>query len=144
MCIRDRSMKELENIGYDVIEKNEKILLKHTIKGLNSINRVISYGDNFNIEDRLGIVVFNLKDIYYAECASLLASLRAIAVRQGAFCAHPYVKRLLNIKDEEYGRHLVDTTCKMPGMVRASFGVYNSINELDIFLNTLELISKLK
>ena len=139
-----QSMKELENIGYDVIEKSEKILLKHAIKGLNSINRVISYGDNFNIEDRLGIVVFNLKDIYHAECASLLASLRAIAVRQGAFCAHPYVKRLLNKKDEEYGRHLVDNTCKIPGMVRASFGVYNSINELDIFLNTLELITKLK
>ena len=48
------------------------------------------------------------------------------------------------MKDEEYRRHLLDTTCKMPGMVRASFGVYNSINELDIFLNTLELISKLK
>ena len=137
-------MKELENIGYDVIEKNEKILLEHAIKGLNSIKDVISYGDNFNIDDRLGIVVFNIKDIYHAECAKLLANLRAIAVRQGAFCAHPYVKRLLNVKDEDYGRHLVDNTCKIPGMVRASFGVYNSIKELDIFLNTIELICKLK
>jgi cysteine desulfurase / selenocysteine lyase len=138
------AMKELNNIGYDAIEKNEKILLEHTIKGLNSIKDIVNYGDNININDRLGIVVFNIKDIYHAEAAKLLASLRAIAVRQGAFCAHPYVKRLLNINDEEASRHLVDSTCKMPGMVRASFGIYNSIREVDIFLNTLELICKLK
>lgn len=138
------AMKELDNIGYETIEKNEKILLDHTIKGLNSIKDIINYGDNINIDDRLGIVVFNIKDVYHAETAKLLASLRAIAVRQGAFCAHPYVKRLLNINDEEASRHLVDSTCKMPGMVRASFGVYNSIREIDIFLNTLELIRNLK
>ena len=138
------AMKELDNIGYEVIENNEKILLKHSIKGLNSIKDIISYGDNLNIEDRLGIVIFNIKDIYHAECARLLANLRAIAVRQGAFCAHPYVKRLLNLKAEESARHLVDSSCKMPGMVRASFGVYNSIKEIDIFLNTIELICKLK
>lgn len=139
-----QAMKELESIGYDVIEKNENILLEHAIKGLSSIKDVISYGDNFNIDDRLGIVVFNIKNVYHAECARLLASLRAIAVRQGAFCAHPYVKRLLNVNDEESGRNLLDTTCKIPGMVRASFGIYNSIKELDIFLNTLELVLKLK
>ena len=138
------AMKELDNIGYEVIEKNEKILLKHAIKGLNSIKDIISYGDNLNIEDRLGIVIFNIKDIYHAECARLLADLRAIAVRQGAFCAHPYVKRLLNLNAEESARHLVDSSCKMPGMVRASFGVYNSTKEIDIFLNTIELICKLR
>lgn len=139
-----QAMKELENIDYEVIEKNEKILLQHAINGLNSIKDVVTYGDNFNIDDRLGIVVFNINNIYHAENARLLASLRAIAVRQGAFCAHPYVKRLLKINTEEAGRYLVDTNCKMPGMVRASFGVYNSIKELDIFLNTVELICRLK
>ena len=139
-----QAMKEIESIGYDIIEKNEKILLNHVIKGLNSIKNVITYGDNIYTEDRLGIVVFNIKGMYNADCAKNLANLRAIAVRQGAFCAHPYVKRLLNLDDEEYGRYLVDNTCKIPGMVRASFGVYNSINELDVFLNTIELICRLQ
>ena len=139
-----QAMKELESIGYDLIEKNEKILLEYAIKGLTSIKDVISYGDNINIDDRLGIVIFNIKDIYHAECARLLAKIRAIAVRQGAFCAHPYVKRLLKITSSESGRYLVDTNCNMPGMVRASFGVYNSIKEVDIFLNTIEFICKLK
>ncbi|PTR81172.1 aminotransferase, partial [Bacillus anthracis] len=117
-----QAMKELKNIGFDTIEENEKILLKRTLDGLNCINGVITYGDNKNISDRLGIVVFNIDGMYNAEVARLLANLRAIAVRQGAFCAHPYVKRLLGLTDFEAGRHLVDSTCKMPGMVRASFG----------------------
>lgn len=138
------AMKEINNIGYETIEKNEKILLEHAIKGLNSINNVINYGDCTNIDDRLGIVIFNIKDVYHTETAKLLASLRAIAVRQGAFCAHPYVRRLLKINNTEYSRHLFDSTCEMPGMVRASFGIYNSIEEIDIFLNTLELICNMK
>ncbi len=103
-----------------------------------------SYGDNENISDRLGIVVFNIDGMYNAEVARLLANLRAIAVRQGAFCAHPYVKRLLGLTNSEASRHLVDSSCKMPGMVRASFGLYNSIKEVDIFLNTVDLICKLR
>ena len=96
-----QAMKELKNIGFDTIEENEKILLKRTIDGLNCINGVISYGDNENISDRLGIVVFNIDGMYNAEVARLLANLRAIAVRQGAFCAHPYVKRLLGLTNSE-------------------------------------------
>ena len=119
-------------------------MLEHAIKGLNSLNNVINYGDCTNIDDRLGIVIFNIKDVYHTETAKLLASLRAIAVRQGAFCAHPYVRRLLKINNTEYSRHLFDSTCEMPGMVRASFGIYNSIEEIDIFLNTLELICNMK
>ena len=56
------------------IEENEKILLKRTLDGLNCINGVITYGDNKNISDRLGIVVFNIDGMYNAEVARLLAN----------------------------------------------------------------------
>lgn len=138
------AMKELDNIGFDTIETNEQILLKYAIKGLSSISDVTLYGDNIKIDDRLGIVVFNINNLYHAETAKLLANLRAIAVRQGAFCAHPYVKRLLQINDNEYSKYLRDGSCNIPGMVRSSFGVYNSTREIDIFLNTVELIIRLK
>ena len=137
------AMKELDKIGFNTIESNESILLNHAINGLKSIKDVTLYGDNTKIDDRLGIVVFNIKDLYHAETAKLLANFRAIAVRQGAFCAHPYVKRLLNLTDSEASNHLVDPSLGIPGMVRASFGVYNSLKEVDIFLNTIELITRL-
>ncbi|GAA0084499.1 aminotransferase class V-fold PLP-dependent enzyme [Clostridium sp. CTA-7] len=139
-----QAMKELENIRFEDIEDNERLLLKRTLNGLNSIKGVVTYGDSQYISDRLGIVIFNIEGMYNAEVAKLLANLRAIAVRQGAFCAHPYVKRLLKLSDLEATRHLVDPNCKMPGMVRASFGLYNSVKEVDIFLNTVDLITRLK
>ncbi|MGL5380898.1 aminotransferase class V-fold PLP-dependent enzyme [Clostridium sp.] len=138
-----QAMKNLKDVGYDEIDKNEKVLLKRALNGMKEISKVSLYGDVENIEDKLGIVVFNIDGLYNAEVAKILAQFRGIAVRQGAFCAHPYVKRLLKLTDEEACEHLVNINCKMPGMVRASFGLYNSIDEVDIFLNTIEWISKL-
>lgn len=135
-------IKELEKIGYDKIEYHEKVLLEKTLEGIKSIPKIINYGDMENYNDRLGIVVFNIENIYNAEVAKILAGFRAIAVRQGAFCAHPYIKRLLHLSDEEATAYLTNKRCKIPGMVRASFGIYNSIEEVNIFLNTIEWISK--
>lgn len=136
------AIKELEKIGYNNIEKHEKIMLEKVLVGLKSIPKVINYGDTENYSDRLGIAVFNIEGLYNAEVAKILAGFRGIAVRQGAFCAHPYIKRLLHLTDEEATAYLTNSRCKMPGMVRASFGVYNSLEEIEIFLNTIEWISK--
>ena len=138
------SIKELERIEYDEIERHEKVILSKVLEGLKSIPKVINYGDVENYSDRLGIAVFNIEDMYNAEVAKILSGFRAIAVRQGAFCAHPYIKRLLHLTDEEATSYLTDSRCKMPGMIRASFGIYNTIDEVNIFLNTVEWISKNK
>ena len=138
------AIKELEKIGYDNIEKHEKLLLAEILEGMKKIPNVINYGDIEDYNDRLGIVVFNIKGIYDCEVAKKLAEVRAIAVRQGAFCAHPYIKRLLNLSDEEATEYLRNRACRMPGMVRVSFGIYNTIDEINIFLNIIELMSKNK
>lgn len=137
------SLKEFNRIGYENIEKNEKNLLKLMISELKSIPKVTLYGDNENIEDKLGIIVFNIDGVYCAEVAKTLAKMRAIAVRQGAFCAHPYVNRLLNLTEEESTEYLLNKNMKMPGMIRASLGIYNEEDEVEIFINTIKMISKL-
>lgn len=134
------AMKEIEKIGFDLIEKNEKALFKDLIDGMKCFNRVILYGDSEDIRDRLGIAVFNIKGLSYEEVAEALANIRAIAVRQGGFCAHPYTHRLLGFRDgdiKDYiGKH------GMPGMVRASLGIYNSKKEVNIFLETIEYLCR--
>ncbi len=135
-------IKELQKIGYDKIEKHEKEILSKTLEGMKSIPKIINYGDIENYEDRLGITVFNIEGIYNAEVAKILAEYKAIAVRQGAFCAHPYVRRLLHLSDEEATAYLTNSNLKMQGMIRVSFGIYNSIEEVNVFLNTIEWISK--
>ena len=135
-----QALKEMNKIGLELIESNEKKLLKILIDGMKNFERVILYGDNENIEDRLGIMVFNIDRLCYEMVGEYLASIRGIAVRQGGFCAHPYTRRLLGIKSNEIEEYIKKNG--MPGMVRVSLGAYNSEKEVNIFLETIEYICK--
>jgi len=57
------------------------------------------------------------------------------------FCAHPYVRRLLNLKDEEFSKYAYSNKPR-PGMLRVSLGLYNTKEEIEEFLNTLELVKE--
>lgn len=135
------SLRIINTIGYDYIEKHEKILLDHTITGFNSIPKIINYGDTKNTNDRLGIATFNLENMYHHDVAEILAKKKGISVRHGWFCAHPYCRRLMKASEIEAKEFLENPTKKMLGMVRVSFALYNSIDEVNIFLNVLEDIS---
>lgn len=135
-----KALQEIKKIGFDIIEENEKVLFANLVKGMKCFNRVKLYGDNENIEDRVGILIFNINGMKYEEVGENLANIRAIAVRQGGFCAHTYTRRMLGIKDDEIEEYIKKNG--MPGMVRASLGVYNSQKEVDIFLETIEYMCK--
>ena len=132
------SLEILDDIGYDSIEDHEDKLLKTALNGLTSIPKVINYGDTEYFDDRLGICTFNIKDMYHHDVAEILAKRKGISVRHGWFCAHPYCRRLMNATEEEAKAFLKDPNEKMLGMVRVSFGIYNTINEVHVFLNVVE------
>ena len=69
--------------------------------------------------------------------AQTLADRYGIAVRQEAFCSHPYVFRLLGIPNEEILEEMEEDDFSMPGMVRVSFGIYNTEEEVDTFLDAV-------
>ena len=85
-------------------------------------------------------MVFNINGMNYEEVGEKLASIRGIAVREGGFCAHPYTRRLLGIKDKDLDEYIGKNG--IPGMVRASLGIYNTEKEVDIFLDTIEYICR--
>jgi len=119
--------KILKEYGFDEIAQHEQRLLKRAITGLSQIPGVQLYGDNDYTDDRVGIVVFNMCGIASEDMADYLAGKHGIAVRHGAFCAHPYVRRLTS-EAEQSG-------CAPPkGMVRASFGIYNTEADVDAFI----------
>lgn len=132
------SIAIINAIGYDYIEEHEKILLKKTIEGLKCIPSVINYGDTENLQDRLGITTFNIKGMYHRNVAEILAKKKGISVRHGWFCAHPYCRRLMNVTEAEAREFLENPNKKMLGMVRVSFGIYNSEDEIETFLNVME------
>ena len=62
-----------------------------------------------------------------------------IALRCGKFCAHPYVYRLMGVEDISA---YIDVTSQEEniGMIRASLALYNTKEEANKFLNSLEYI----
>ena len=132
-----KAIDVLRGIGFDKIEEHEKVLNKRLIDGLKKIDGVYMYGDVENIEDRVGVVTFNVHDANSAYVAQYLAQLGGVATRRGAFCAHPYVWRLMGISDEEVDDFKDCTSANTPGMIRISFGIYNTEEEVDKFLEIL-------
>ena len=134
------ALREMDKIGFKTIESNEKELLSYLIKELKQFEKVILYGDNENINDRLGILVFNIDGMTYEEVGEALANIRGIGVREGGFCAHPYTRRILGIADSDLQRYMSEVG--IPGLVRVSLGAYNSKKEANIFLDTIEYICR--
>lgn len=134
------AMKEIEKIGFERIEKNERELLQYLINGLKELNRVKLYADNDCIDDRLGILVFTIDGMKYYEVGEKLSEIKAIGVRQGGFCSHPYTRRVLGIPNNQLQEYINKNG--IPGLVRVSLGIYNSKKEANIFLETVELLCR--
>ena len=131
------AMKVLKEVGFDAISEHEKTLNRRLIDGLKKIDNIIIYGDTENIDDKVGVVTFNFADINSFVLAQQLSNTGAVATRRGAFCAHPYVWRMMGISDEEAANYENCIDRNTPGMIRVSFGIYNNEAEVDKFLEIL-------
>ena len=134
------AMKILKEVGFDAISEHEKVLNRRLIDGLKKIDNIIIYGDTENIDDRVGVVTFNFEDINSYVLAQQLSNTGAVATRRGAYCAHPYVWRMMGISDEEAANFENCIDRNTPGMIRVSFGIYNNEAEVDKFLEILNSI----
>lgn len=137
-----KAIEILKEVGFGYIVEHEQVLMRRTIDGLRSIPGITLYGDTRKVSDKVGIVVFNIHGMAPSDVAQQLAAKRGIAVRQGAFCSHPYVFRLLGISNAEILKEMQKPGFVIPGMVRASFGIYNDEQEVDVFLETVREIAK--
>lgn len=132
-----KALDILYDVGFDDISAHEKTLNRRLIDGIRKYDNAIIYGDSENIDDKVGVVTFNFTDINSKLVADKLSELGAVATRRGAFCAHPYVWRLMGIPDEMVGSFENCSDAKTPGMIRVSFGIYNTEAEVDEFLEIL-------
>lgn len=134
-----RSLIQLKQIGMDNIYNHEMKIKEYLIKEMKKIDRVILYGDCQRIDDRLGIIVFNIEGQNHKYIAKRFADDRAIALRSGKFCAHPYCNRLMGISNEQ-ACYIAYNDEEPLGMVRASLGLYNTMEEAQIFIDYLKYL----
>ncbi len=130
----------LSTIGLNNIQAHEQVLIKKLIAGLKKLPKVIIYGDTVNISDKTGVVTFNFHDINTAYLAQRLAKYAGIDTRRGAFCAHPYVWRLMGISDETAKGFKNCTDENTAGMVRISFAAYSTEADIDYFFEQMPAV----
>lgn len=143
-----KALKVIQKIGMDKIARHEAELTSYALKKLKEIPGITIYGsvDEKEVHKRLGVISFNLQDKPHALVGAILNYEGGIGVRNGCFCAHPYVKCLLGVSIEE--SHVLEEKVlrhdrrTLPGAVRMSFGMYNTKAEIDRMAEVLHLIAR--
>jgi cysteine desulfurase/selenocysteine lyase len=109
-------------IGKQRIRKHENELLKYATSALEEIPGLKIIG---TAKEKVSLISFVIKNIHPQDIGILLDN-KGVAVRTGNHCAQP----------------LMDCY-KIPGTTRASFAMYNTIEEIDIMIKALHKAIKL-
>jgi len=112
----------VDEIGMERIAIYEKELLNYAIDRLSRIEGMRFIG---TASDKSAVLSFLLGDIHPFDVGTLLDHL-GIAVRTGHHCAQPLMDRL-----------------QIVGTVRASFALYNTIEEVDVLVKALERVKSM-
>lgn len=138
------AIKTIKFLGINNIERYENNLLNNAYNKLKHIPDIELYTDIRSRERHIAIIPFNIKGLPHHLVAEILSSETGIAVRNGCFCAQPYIQRLLKISKQEIASYLKYPKAPKPGMVRLSFGLYNELSEIEILNRALIQISRNK
>ena len=137
------AISQLERVSMQALADHEAHLTTYALERLLEIPELMVFGDS-NPErssERLGVIPFNLQGYSHFLVAAILGHEYGIGVHNGCFCAQPYIQHLLGLNQEEANevRDQIQAGDRsdMPGLVRVSFGLYNSTNEIDELIESL-------
>lgn len=113
----------IQTVGIDTILPHEQELLVYATERLTKIQGLKIIG---NAKEKVGIISMILSKAHPHDLATILDSEGGIAARAGHHCTMPLM--------DFYG---------IPGTVRISFGLYNTLEEIDVLVATLEKVRKI-
>ena len=113
----------IEQIGHDNLQNHENELLTYAQKKLLELDGIKIYGEKAN---RTGVVSFNLDGAGIASDTGMILDKMGIAVRTGHHCTQPIMDFF-----------------SIAGTVRASFAVYNTLEEIDILVEGVKKAQKM-
>ena len=112
----------VSKLGMDNIFKHEQELTTYAIAKLQEIEGMRIFGP---VEGRDAVISFLVGNIHHLDMGTLLDRL-GIAVRTGHHCAEPLMNRL-----------------GITGTVRASFGLYNTKDEVDVLVAGVKRVAQM-
>jgi len=108
----------LENIGMDKVREHEIELTEYALEKMSAIKGIKLYGTS-DMKKRGGVISFNLGDIHPHDLATIIDE-DGVAIRSGHHCAQVLMERL-----------------DVSATSRASFYIYNTKEEVDVFIRSL-------
>jgi selenocysteine lyase/cysteine desulfurase len=144
------SARVLQELGLDSIARQERYLTRATLDALGSIAGVRIYGGCGDLDEceRVGVIPIQADGMDHALLAAVLAYEWGIGVRNGCFCAQPYVGHLLRVGPDEAKRHLAGIKAgrpgrhERPGFVRVSLALYNTEDDVARLVEALTAITR--
>ena len=142
------AIRQLAAVGMAEVARHEAELTQYALERLPSVPGMRIFGDTdpARAAERLGVIPLQLEHVPHFLASAVLGYEFGIGVRSGCFCAHPYILHLLGLTPEEARqvreRMLGGDRSEMPGLVRASFGLYNSTADVDALVEALTHISR--
>ena len=115
-----RAIDFVNTIGIEEIAKHEQQLTRYALEQMNRIPNMRIFGKPDG-----SAISFLVGDIHPADLGTLLDRL-GIAIRTGHHCAQPLI--------DHFG---------IPGTVRASFAMYNTIEEVDTLIAGITRVIKM-
>ena len=113
----NESIKFMESIGIDNLVNHERELTNYALEKLKNINSVNVIG---NPKNKAGVISFTIKGVHPHDIATILDE-DAVAIRAGHHCCQILHEKL-----------------KLTATARASFGIYNTKEDIDILCKAIE------
>ena len=113
----ETAVQFLQSLNREGVEAYESQLLQSAIEKLSEIDSIRFIGE---AERRSGLVSFIIDGIHPYDLGTIIDKM-GVAVRTGHHCAEPVMTR--------FG---------IPGTVRASFALYNTMEEVEVFVNAVK------
>lgn len=141
------AIETLLELGFDEMLEHEVRLGNRMLEGLSRIPKVGVLGSvEPERSGRLALASFVIEGLDHGLVAAALSHEWGIAVRNGCFCAHPYMMHLLHMSKAEVDEIVDDVSAgrrkRLPGAVRASLAPYNTESEVDRFLEAVNQVAR--
>jgi cysteine desulfurase/selenocysteine lyase len=142
------AIQTLLELGFDDMLRHEVELGASLHTRLSRIPGVGVLGgaDAPSAAPRLGLASFVVDGLHHGLVAAALSHEWGIAVRNGCFCANPYVFHLLHMDKQAVEAVEGEVTSghrkALPGAVRASLAPYNTSGEVDRFIEAVTHIAR--
>ncbi len=118
----DAAINYMKSIGIEQIAHHENKLMKYASSELKKIEGIRIIGE---AEQKAGVISFLIGNIHPYDAGTIIDHF-GIAIRTGHHCAQPIIDHF-----------------KIPGTIRASFAMYNEIEEIDLLIKAIKQVKKM-